>query len=77
MKNRVPDESVLDTEGVLQLSVAVGAAQMTITDVSEIVFEIFTGQFTKTGFTVSAKHGLITVTVKEHVPVLFFASVAV
>jgi hypothetical protein len=77
MKNRVPDESVLITEGVLQLSVAVGAVHVTITDVSEIVFEIFAGQFAKTGFTTSAAHGLMTVTVNEQVDLLFFASVAV
>jgi hypothetical protein len=73
----VPDASVLVTEGVLQLSVAVGATQVTMTEVSEIAFEILAGQFAKTGFTTSAAHGLITVTVNEHVDLLFFASVAV
>jgi hypothetical protein len=73
----VPEVSVLVTVYALQLSVTVGVNHVTTTAVSDIVFEILSGQLTKTGAVVSGKHGLITVTVKEHVAVLFFASVAV
>jgi hypothetical protein len=73
----VPDVSVVDTEGVLQLSVAVGAVHMTITVVSEIVFDTFAGQAVKMGLMVSVAHGFVTVTVKEQVALLFLSSVAV
>jgi hypothetical protein len=68
---------VLDTEGVPQLSVAVGGVQVTIVTVSVIVLEIFAGQADKTGLVVSVAQGFMTVTVKEQVAVLLLASVAV
>jgi hypothetical protein len=68
---------VLDTEGVLQLSVAVGAVHVATETVSVIVLEIFAGQLVKTGFIVSVEHGFVTVTVKEQVALLFLSSVAV
>jgi hypothetical protein len=68
---------VPDTEGVLQLSVAVGGVQRAIEQLSALVKEIFAGQFLITGLTVSLKHGLLTVTVNLHKEVLFFASFAV
>jgi hypothetical protein len=75
--NLVPDVSVLVTEGVPQLSVAVGAVHVTMADVSDIVLEILAGQAVKTGFIVSLAHGFMIVTVKEQVALLFLASVAV
>jgi hypothetical protein len=68
---------VLVTEGVPQLSVAVGGVQVAIADVSDVVKDIFAGQADKVGFTVSVAHGFMTVTVKVHVAVLLLASVAV
>jgi phosphoglycerate dehydrogenase-like enzyme len=62
---------------VPQLSVAVGGVQVAIADVSVVVKDIFIGQADKTGFVVSVEHGFMTVMVKEHVALLFFASVAV
>jgi hypothetical protein len=59
------------------LSVAVGGVQVAIADVSAVVKDTFVGQADKTGFVVSLEHGFMTVTVKEHVAVLFLASVAV
>ena len=71
---------MLVTEGVLQLSVAVGIVQMTVAAASaesNVATEILLGQLVKTGFIVSIAHGLVTVMVKEHVALLFLASVAV
>jgi hypothetical protein len=62
---------------VPQLSVAVGGVQVAIADVSVVVKDMFVGQADKTGFVVSVAHGFITVTVKEHVDLLVFKSVAV
>jgi hypothetical protein len=73
----VPDVSVVDTEGVLQLSVAVGGVQVTMTTVSEIVFDTFAGQGVKMGLMVSVVHGFVMVTVKEQVALFFLSSVAV
>ena len=66
-------------EGVVQLSVAVGAVQDAIAVVPVVVKLIFEGQAVKTGGIISVAHGSInvTVTVKLHVAVLFLASVAV
>jgi hypothetical protein len=75
--NLVPDVSGLITEGVLQLSVAVGGVQVAVAAVSGVVFAILAGQFAKTGFIVSIEQGFVTVTLKAHVDLLFFASVAV
>jgi hypothetical protein len=75
--NFVPDVSGLITEGVLQLSVAVGSVQIAIAAVSDVVFAILAGQFAKTGFMVSIEQGFVTVTLKAQVALLFFASVAV
>jgi hypothetical protein len=70
---------VLTTEGVPQLSVAVGAAHCAIAQLSIAVNTMFAGQFVKTGFTVSVAHGfvLVTRTWKEHVAVLFLVSLPV
>jgi hypothetical protein len=68
---------VLVSVGVPQLSVAVGAVQVSITAVSGVVLAILVGQFVKTGFVVSVAQGFVTVTVKEQVALLFLASVAV
>jgi hypothetical protein len=62
---------------VPQLSVAVGGVQVAIADVSDVVKDTLVGQVDKTGFVVSVAHGFITVTVKEHVALLFLTSVAV
>jgi hypothetical protein len=59
------------------LSVAVGGVQVAIAIVSAVVKDTFVGQADKTGFVVSVAHGLITVTVKEHVLELLLPSVAV
>jgi hypothetical protein len=75
--NASPEVYVLDTEGVPQLSVAVGAVQVAIAAVSDVVLAIFAGQVVKIGFTVSVAHGFVTVIVKEQVALLFLASVAV
>jgi hypothetical protein len=75
--NLVPDVSLLTIENALQSSVTVGVNHETTTTVSVIVLKILSGQFTKTGATVSGTHGFMTVTVNEHVALLFFASVAV
>jgi hypothetical protein len=68
---------VLTKEESVQLSVAVGSVHVAIDDVVAVVFTIFAGQLAITGFVVSVKHGFVTVTVKEQVALLFFASVAV
>jgi hypothetical protein len=69
---------VLVMVGVLvQLSVAVGAVQVAVAVVPVVVKDIFAGQALNTGAVVSDKHGLVTVTVKRHVALLFLASVAV
>ena len=71
---------VTDTEGVPQLSAAVGAAQVAIPQVVVVVKLIFVEQFVKVGGVTSLSHGLttvlVTVTVKEHVAELPLASVA-
>jgi hypothetical protein len=68
---------VLVTVGVPQLSVAVGAVHVVVAVVPDVVKEIFAGQADKTGLVVSVAQGFMTVTVKEQVDLLFFASVAV
>jgi hypothetical protein len=77
IENVAPELWVLVTEGVVQLSVTVGAVHVAVEEVVVTVFSMFAGQFAKTGFVVSVKHGFVTVTVKEQVALLFFASVAV
>jgi hypothetical protein len=62
---------------LVQLSVAVGAVHVAVAVVPVVVKEIFTGQALNTGAVVSDRHGLVTVTVKRHVTLLFLASVAV
>ena len=70
---------VKDTDGVVQLSVAVGAVQDAIAVVVAVVKLIFVGQAVNTGGTLSVAQLLdwVTVTVKLHVAVLFLASVVV
>jgi putative transposon-encoded protein len=75
--NAAPELWVLVTEGVLQLSVAVSNAHVAMAVVPVVVKAIFVGQLAKTGGMVSLAHGFVTVTVNEHVFLLFFASVAV
>jgi hypothetical protein len=75
---KVPPELwVFNTEGTPQLSVAVGAVQVTIATVSVVFWAIFTGQLAKTGFTVSLAQGFMTVTVKAQVAALLLESFAV
>ena len=58
---------------MLQLSVAVGAIQRAIEQLSALLNEILAGQLLITGLIVSTKHGLFTTTVKVHKAVLFLA----
>ena len=69
---------VIDTEGVEQLSVAVGAVQLAIAQPVVVVKLIFVGQLVKEGGVTSLSHGLVftTVTVKVQVAILPLASVA-
>ena len=72
---------MIDTEGVEQLSVAVGAVQVAIAQSVVVVVKlILAGQFVKVGGVTSLSHGLImvlvTVTIKEHVVTFPLASVA-
>ena len=64
---------------MLQLSVAVGAVQDAILQVSVVESAWFVGQFESTGFTASFKQVsiFVTVTLKLQVEKLPFASVAV
>jgi hypothetical protein len=73
---QIPELWVLTTEGVPQLSVAIGVAHCAIAQVSSVVKTIFVGQFVNTGFTVSEAHTLVLVTrtLKEQVAVLFLVS---
>jgi hypothetical protein len=75
-----PMLNVPDTEGVLQLSVAVGVAHCPIAVAAVVVTVILAGQVVKTGLTVSLEQGVMMrfrVTVNEHVLLLFFESEAV
>ena len=65
------------TEGVPQLSVAVGAVHEATAFVPVVVKLIFAGQAVKTGFRMSVAQPSLTMTLKLHVAVLFLASVAV
>ena len=71
---------VIDTEGVEQLSAAVGAVQVAVAQSVVVVKLILTGQFVKVGGVTSLSQGFVTVfvtvTVKEQVAVLPLASVA-
>jgi hypothetical protein len=77
IENVAPELCVLDRVGVPQLSVAFGAAQVTVAVVVVVVWAIFTGQLAKTGFTVSLAQGFVTVTVKAQVAALLLKSFAV
>ena len=68
-----------DTEGGVQLSVAVGAVHVANAVVPVVVNEILAGQAVITGGIISVLHGSNneTVTLKLHLAVLFLASVAV
>jgi hypothetical protein len=72
----MPEVCVLTTEGMPQLSVAVGAVHCALAQVSAVDKTIFAGQFAKIGFTVSVAHGfvLVTRTLNEQVAVLFLVS---
>jgi hypothetical protein len=65
-----------DTEGVLQLSVAVGAVQVATAVVPVVVKLRLAGQAVKTGGVASVAHRLVIITVKLHVALLFLASIA-
>ena len=71
---------VIDTEGVAQLSAAVGAVQLAIPQVVVVVKLILVGQFVNIGGVTSLSHGLmtvlVTVTVNEQVAIFPLASVA-
>ena len=79
MGNSAPDAKLLDTEGVLQLSVAVGAVQVAMVLMVEIVKLIFCGQLLITGGVASVAQGSgrVTVMLKRHSATLFLASLAV
>ena len=74
-----PDTKLLVTEGVLQLSVAVGAVHVAIALVPDVVKLMFCGQLLITGATASVKHGstYVTVTVKRHSETLLRPSAAI
>jgi hypothetical protein len=76
---QIPEVCVLTTEGMPQLSVAVGAVHCALAQVSAVDKTIFAGQLANTGFTVSVAQILVLVTrtVKEQVAVLFLLSVPV
>ena len=74
---QAPDTCDLTIDGVLQLSVAVGAVHCARAQLSKLVKTIFEGQLEKRGLMLSVAQGLITVTVNEQIDVLFLASVAV
>jgi hypothetical protein len=74
---QVPDVFDAEIVGVPQLSVTVGAVHDAFAQESAVLRTIFAGQFRITGFVTSDKHGFVTVTLKEHVPTLLFASFAV
>ena len=69
---------MIDTEGVEQLSAAVGAAQVAVPQSAVVVTLILAGQFEKVGGVTSLSHGLVftTVTVKLQVAIFPLASVA-
>jgi hypothetical protein len=77
----LPELWVLTTEGVPQLSVAIGIVHCAMAQVSRVVKTILVGQVTKVGLMVSASQAVIldapTVTVNEHWDLLLLASVAV
>jgi hypothetical protein len=75
-KKQMPGVWVLTTEGVPQLSVAVGSVHCALAQVSTVDKTIFAGQFEKTGFTVSVTQLLVLVTRtrNEQVAVLFLVS---
>ena len=79
MGKAVPDAKLLDTEGLPQLSVAVGAVQVAMAVVPEVVRLIFVGQLLKAGAVTSVAQGSKreTVTLKRHSTTLFLASLAV
>ena len=58
--NAKPDGKLLDTEGVLQLSVTVGATQVTSAEVPVVLTVIFAGQFVIKGGSESLMQGLAT-----------------
>ena len=72
---------VTDTEGVPQLSVAVGAVHEALAQVPVVVKFMLVGQFVNVGAVASVAQGstavFVTVTVNVQVAVLPFASVAV
>jgi hypothetical protein len=82
-ENREPELKLFVIDGVLQLSVAVGAVHVAVMVVEvELgrVKLIFAGQATKVGANTSLAHGSMvpcTVTVKEQTDVLLAASLAV
>ena len=73
------DAKLPDTEGVPQLSVAVGGVHVAVAVVPEVVTLIFVGQLLKTGGVASVAQGSKreTTTLKRHSDTLFLASLAV
>jgi hypothetical protein len=65
------------TRASLQLSIATGITQVVFTQESKLVKTTLVGQKAKRGLMVSFAQGLVTVTVKEQVAVLFLVSLAV
>jgi hypothetical protein len=68
-----------DTEGVLQLSVAVGAVHVATAVVPVVVKFKVAGQAVNTGAVASVAHAfvLVTVTVKLHIAILLAPSIAI
>ena len=66
-----PDGKLLVTEGLLQLSVTVGATHVTDAELPVVLTVMFAGQFVIMGASESVKQGLTTtVTLKLHVALL-------
>ena len=74
-----PDAKLLVTEGVLQLSVAVGAVHVATAFEPAVVRLIFCGQLLITGGVASLAQGSknVTIILKRHSETLFLASRAV
>lgn len=66
-----------DTEGVPQLSVAVGAVHEAVAVVPVVVKFKVAGHALNVGAVASVAHGFVTVTVKLHAAILFTASIAI
>jgi hypothetical protein len=77
----IPDWCEPNTEGVLQLSVAVGSTQVAIAQVSAVLMTMFCGQLLSIGLMLSVAHVLMmgakTVTVNVQIELFWLESSAV